>query len=193
MLDHGFEAVARCAYFFDFADKQHQWARRLGHGDQARLLRDAASVDFAASIDAEDFGNIQPMPSNACPSRYDCDEDCIRCQLSGRLKLTLNRKFRTVVTVGRRAPTDSYAAVSVSRAPRANSRLLAPSGRSLRLQRIPRQADHRGATIARWCVRVKLQRRFDPKVATLDCLKYHKQGEKRAQPTSRAQAISVLV
>jgi hypothetical protein len=115
MLDHGFEAVARCADFFDFADKQHQWARRLGHGDQARPMRDAASVDFAASIDAEDFGNIQPMPSDACPSRYDCDEDCIRCQLSGRLKLALTRKVRPFATVGRRAPTDFYAAVAAGR------------------------------------------------------------------------------
>jgi hypothetical protein len=109
-LNHGFEAVARCADFFDFADKQHQWARRLGHGDQARPLRDAASVDFAASIDAEDFGNIQPMPSDACPSRQDCDEDCIRRQLSGGLKLPLIGKFCPLAAVGRRAPTDSCAA-----------------------------------------------------------------------------------
>jgi hypothetical protein len=122
MLDHGFEAVARCADFFDFADKQHQWARRLGHGDQARPLRDAASVDFAASIDAEDFGNIQPMPSDACPSRYDGGEDRIRFQLSGGLKLTLTRKFRPFATVGRRAPTDSYAAEAVDRRRTSNSR-----------------------------------------------------------------------
>jgi hypothetical protein len=115
MLDHGIETVARCADFFDFADKQHQWARRLGHGDQARPLRNAANVDFAASIDAEDFGNIQPMPSDACTSRNDGDEDRIRCQLSGWLGLTPTRKFRTVATVGRRAPTDSYAVVAVGR------------------------------------------------------------------------------